>query len=802
MLSDLRFAFRSLLKTPGFTAIALLTLALGIGVNTSMFSVLNALLLHSPLYPEPDRLLRVYRSTPSSQLDSHSAPNFLDLQARTKSFEHLAAFARRNSNLAEPGQPAEPLPGLGVSGDFFATLGVQPLLGRTITAEDDRDGAERVVVLTEPFWRQRFASDPGMLGRQIRLDGNPVTVIGVMPAGTEDRLIWGGISLWRPLAFDKETLESRGGHWLSIIGRLRSGVDSPAALSELGTHFADLARAHPEVNSRATVQIAPFVRSMQDDKTRVLSLFSMGLAGCVMLIACVNLANLLFARNVLRTREHAIRAALGATRGRLIRQSLTESLLLALVGGALGLFVAVWSNAALGSRLMVGGQPFTLGLDWDVAGFAFVVATVSAAAFGLLPALLVSRTDVNDALKQGARGSTSGAHHRLRQGLIVVEIALALVLLSGAGFFSHGLDRFLTRDQGWQPAGLLTARIRIPVAKYPNDAAITAFHERLKDRLAALPGVEQVSLSRTLPFYGFGWGQRYIIEGRAPLEPGTEPLRDVNLVSPDYFQTLGITLLAGRTFTPADLTGPMRTVIAESMARSLWPGESALGKRIAHPLRPTEWQEVVGVVRDVRFASNLENPANRFQTYRLLGRETDNDGFLAFRSSVPPSTLADAVRQTIASLDHEVSVQNILPATQLVAQHTANYTLISWILAGFAGLGLLLATIGLYGLISGQVAERTNEIGIRMALGADLRAILRLVLGRGLRLTALGVVLGLAGSWWVATLLRSIIPALPAAEPGTALLITVVLLATAILACWLPARRAARIDPLTAIRAE
>ncbi|WP_438483112.1 ABC transporter permease [Oleiharenicola lentus] len=799
-MNDFRFALRSLLKTPAFTLIALITLALGIGANTSMFSVLNALLLHRPSYFEPDRLLRIYRTTPSSQLGPQSAANFIDFQAQAKTFSQLTAISKGLSNFAHAGQPAELVPGLLVSGNFFTTLGVQPLLGRALTPEDDRAGQEKVIVLSEPFWRQRFAANPEVIGQQVRIDGELVSVVGVMPAGVEDRLVWENVSTWRPLAFSDETLRDRGGHWLSVIGRLQPHATSVEAFAELSALAAEIARLHPQTNAQAGVNVAPFLRSMQDGKTRTLSLFAMSLAGCVLLIACVNLANLLFARNVIRAREHAIRAALGATRFRLIRQSLAESIVLAAVGGALGLLIATWGNAALGTHLMVADQPMELKLDWRIIGFAVAAASFAAISFGLLPALLASRTDVNDALKQGTRGSTSATHHRLRHGLIVVEVALALVLLSGAGFFIRGLDRFFMRDHGWQPAGLLTANLRLPAAT--TEAELVSFYERLQPKLEALPGVEKVSLSRTLPFYGFGWGQRFIVEGQPALVAGSEPMRDVNLVAPTYFDTLGITLIDGRAFNSSDLTGPMRTVIGESMARKYWPNESAIGKRIAHPNRPTEWQEVIGVVRDLKFASSLENPGKRFQTYRLLTRETDNSLSIALRSELEPAALAATLRRTVAEASPEATINNIMPALQVVELNTANYTLIGWILTAFALLGLGLAAIGLYGVISGYVAQRTTEIGIRMALGAEIRDVLRLVLGQGLRLAALGIVLGLVGVWWVASLLSTLIPALPAAEPITALAVTGALLATASLACWLPARRAASINPITAMRAD
>jgi putative ABC transport system permease protein len=801
-MHDLKFAFRQLLKNRGFTIIAVITLALGIGANTLMFGVLNSLLLHQPPYPETDSLVRVFRTGPTYRYAPHSPANFLDFQAQTKSFSELAAYGGTSVNLAEAGQPAVQLPGLRVSGNFFAALGVQPALGRFITAEDDRPGSAPVVVLSDPAWRQYFAADPTIVGRPVRLDGQSVTVLGVMPAGFDDRLVWGRVSVWCPLAFGNEDRQNRGGNFLSLIGRLRPGVTSAVALAEMQTIGAALAATYPETNAQTGINLVGFVRSTQDKTVRLLSLFAMGLAACVLLIACANLANLLFARNVLRHREHAIRAALGASRARLILQSLTESLLLALGGGGLGLLLTVWGNQILGTQLRLAGQDgIALALDWRVAGFAFGIAVLAAVGFGLVPALLASRTEVGDALKQGTRGSTSGAHQRLRHALIVSGVALAVVLLSGAGFFIRGLDRFASRDHGWRTTSLLTASLSLPGVKYENDTAIAAFYDRLLARLMALPGVEQAALARSLPFHGFGWGQRFVVEGQPLPKPGTEPMRDVNGVTPGYFDAMGIGLVAGRVFAATDLNGPVRTIISESMATRLWPGGSALGKRIAHPV-DHEWQEVIGVVRDVKFASNLESNGGAFQTYRLLAREPDNSISIVLRCTAPPGTLTEALRRTVAELDPELPVSGISPAVQVIEQNLSKYALTGWMLLGFALLGLLLAVVGIYGIIAGFVAQRTNEIGIRMALGAQMRDVLRLVLGQGLRLALLGCVIGLAGAWWVARLLQSIVPALPPSEPLMAAGIALLLLATALLASWLPARRAARVDPMVALRSE
>ncbi len=803
MLSDLRFACRQLTKTPGFTIVALLTLALGIGLNTSMFSVLNRMLLHTPAYPEPDRLIRVFRTGPTFQFGPHSPANFIDYRAQAKSFQYLDVYNRDSTNLSADGQPAEQLPCLYVTGTFFSQFGVAPALGRFIAPDDDVEGRGKVVVLSDATWRERFGADPAIIGRTVRLDSEPVTVIGVMPPGFDDPLVWGKLAVWRPMAFDQGSRENRGGNWLSMIGRLQPGVTAAAAQAELGAICANLAAAYPGTNARTGMTVMPFLRSVQDNTGRTVALFAMGLAGCVLLIACANLANLLFARNVARHREHAVRTALGASRARLVRQSLTESLVLALLGGALGLLVALWGNAYLGTQLRAANQnTLEVALDWRVAGFAAAVSLAAGAGFGLLPALLASRVDVNDALKQGTRGSTSSAHHRIRHGLIVAEVALALVLLSGAVFFLRGLDRFLHRDHGWTTVGLLTADLGLPEVRYKDDDQLRAFYDRLEARLHALPGVEQVALSRSLPYFGFQWGQRFIVEGAAPLPAGSEPGRDVNAVSPGYFTAMGIPLKAGRDFTPDDLKGPMKTIISESMARQYWPGQSAVGKRIAHPLSPTEWQEVIGVVGNITFTSTLDNAGTRPQTYRLLAREPDRGVSLVLRCAAPPDTLVDALRRAVAEIDPEVPVNNLKPATKVVEQSLANYQLTGRLLGGFALLGLLLAVIGIYGVISGFVALRTAEIGIRMALGAQVRDVLRLVLNQGLRLTLLGTVLGLGGSWWIARFLRTVMPAMPTSEPVTALAVAFILLAAALFACWLPARRATKVDPLIALRTE
>ncbi|MES2697128.1 MAG: ABC transporter permease [Verrucomicrobiota bacterium] len=795
-------SLRRLLATPGFTFTALLTLALGIGLNTSMFSVLNELMLRSLAYPESERLVRVYRTAPQSQSWPHAPANVLDYQAENKVFSHLAALRWTNYSLSAPGQPAERFRAMEVSANFFPTLGVAPLLGRVFTAEEDRPGNDRVVVLTHASWLARFGGDPDIVGRDIRLNSEPVTVIGIMPPGYEDRLIWSRIEAWRPIAFTDEQRATRTTNYIHLVGRLSAGVSINQAQASLDVLALQLATHHSHMTGERLMSLA---RSSQNDTGQRMTWFIVGLAGFVLLIACANLASLQFARTAARTREFAIRSALGASRLRLMRDLLSETLLLGLGGGALGLLVATWGNDFLSRRLLIGTTPgLALPIDFKLLGFALAVSLLVGLAFGVLPAWLASRPDVNETLKQNTRGGTaSRAQHRLRQALIVSEIALALVLLAGAGFFVRGIQRFADREVGWRPDGLLTGYIALSSTKYPDDARRRAFHEQLQEKLAALPGVERVALANTLPTWGFSGSANIVVEGRPAPAPGQASLAYSTPISGSFFETLGIPLVAGRTFGAADRAdSPRVIVINETMARTLWPGESALGKRIGSPGDEPEWREIVGVVRDIRVAGHIGTPETSFQMYRSLTQTPVSYVTLALRTHAPPETLAAAVRQIVASIDPDQPIHDIATVRLEIDRSLANLALTGWLLTAFALLGVGLAALGIYGLISGSVIQRTHEIGIRLALGAQLRDILALFVGQGLRLTLAGTLLGLAGAFAIARLLQAIIPEIPPAESLTFATITVLLVATALLASYLPARRAAKVSPLTALRAE
>lgn len=803
---EIRHTVRSLLRTPGFTAVAVLTLALGIGVNTAAFSVLNALLLHLPPYPEPDALLRLYRTTPRGHSGSTSPANFLDYRARNSVFADLAAVRFTDFNLGEPGQPTDRIRGMSVTADFFSLLRIAPQLGRTFTAEEDRPGGNEVVIISHHTWQQRFAGDPAIVGRAVRIDGESVTIVGVMPARFDDRHLWGEVAAWRPMRLPEIAHVDRENTYLRVIARLKPGVTRAQAQAEMSLLSERLALAYPATNTALGVRLESLVRSAQDADWRRITWLVVGLAGFVLLIACANLANLQFARNAARAREHAVRAALGASRAHLMRIVLGESILLALVGGAAGLVLALWASELAGRTFALGEQAgLDIPLDRRVLGFTFVVSILTGGGFGLLPAWLASRANVGDALKQGGRGFTaSRAQHRVRHALIVAEVALALVLLAGAGFFVRGLQRVVARDAGWNADHVLTASLSLRGAGYTTTAGRSAFYRQLHERLQALPGAEQVAITTSPPTAGYDTGNSFVVEGLPPPAPGRQSVADVAAVTPGYFATLGLRLLHGRDFTAHDQTGnPAVVVINETMARQFWPGENPVGKRIGgatpHMENP---REIIGVVSDARSAATLDDRGGRFQFYRSLYQWSFNSAVVVLRSRHAPEAVAQDLRRALAELDPDQAIYHVTTARHEIDRRLSSIGVAAQALVGFALLGLLLAAVGIYGVIANSVVLRTNEIGIRMALGAQAREIRGLIVGGGLRLTLLGVAVGIAGSFGIARLLGAISPEFGSFGLGLTAGVTLFLVAVAWLACWLPARRATHLDPLTALRAE
>jgi putative ABC transport system permease protein len=795
-MTNLKFAIRQLLKNPGFAAVAVLTLALGIGVNTSMFSGLHGLLLPELEYPESERLVRVFYTSPHSQRWPHSPANFLDQREQAGVFEAMAATTFRSYNLSEPGQPAEQLRAVLATAELIPMLGIQPQLGRAFLPEEDQPGRNNVVILNHTFWLDRFAADPNILGRPLRLDGETVTVIGVMPAHFRDRQQWGTVDLLRPMGFTAEQRQARGNNYLDVFARLKPGVSLAQGNAALETLAARLRQEHPDSNAGSGFRLVSLAKSRMDPRGQIMLWLIMGLAGFVLLIACANLANLQFARTAMRSRELAIRGALGARRSRLLFQLLTESLLLAALGGLLGLVLAHWANLWITRELTEDGRPLVaLEIGLHVFGFALLATTFSGLAFGLVPAWLASRMDLNTALKQGARGTGNDrSQHRLGHSLIVAQVALALMLLAGAGLVISGLRSFGVRDPGWRIDGLHAGYLTLPAGKYPDGETRSAFVARLQEKLASLPGVEQAAIASSLPISSFRSHTGLTVEGEP--EFGQPRLRSLSFVSPNYFATLGIRLVEGREFTEADTVGrPEVVIVNEATARAYWPNDSAVGKRIG---TSGAWQEIVGVVGDVQAATDAGEPATRFQSYRPLAQDSQGGLVVAVRGAVT----ADTLRRAVAELDPDLPLSEAGSVRTVVGRFLDQVAVAGWLLGAFAGLGLFLAALGTYGVIAGYVGQRTNEIGLRMALGARIADVLWLVLGRGLRLTAVGLGLGLVGSIGLSRVLVSLAPGLKSNGPAVLFIVSGLLLLVAFIACWLPARRASRVNPMLALRSE
>jgi predicted permease len=800
---DVRHSLRTLWKNKGFTAVAVLTLALGIGVNTAMFSVLNTFLFRSLPYPESDRLVRIFRTSPHSDSWPFSTANFFDQHDQNTVFEKMTAYTFTSRNLAEQGQTAERLLGLAATADFFPVLNVAPALGRTFKPEEFEPGTDNVVILTDRLWARRFGSDPNIIGRRIQLDGKTVEVIGVMPPGFDHPILWGPIDLWQPLAFDKEGRANRNTNFLSEFGRLKPGVTIKQAEQSMITLVGNIGKQN-SMGEGESVRLEPLQRSMSDDIGRTVMWFTFGLAGFVLLIACANLANLQLVRTAARSRELAVRAALGAARWRLLRHSLTESIVVALIGGVISLVIAIWGVQFISNRLFDGLPGASVQLDYKVFGFALLVSVVTGVLFGTVPAWFASRPDLNLALRENSRGSTAGrSQHRLRHTLIVGEVAFAMVLLAAAGLFLRGLHRFINADPGWRVDGVVTAQMSLRGEKYKEDKQRVDFLNQLESRLRSLPGVQHAAFGVSHPVYGFNSSNSFLVEGRPQPPPEKMPEIFVESVSTDYFEALGARLLEGRTFNANDTADhPPVVIINETTARTFWPNESPIGKRVSDAGEKRTLAEVVGVVNDIAFPGGLGEPYTRFESFVPMTQATPDYLTLVLRTSTNADAFGNTLRNAVAELDPNLPVYRIRTAQQAVDQGLGSISLLGSLLGAFAFVGLMLAAIGIYGVVSYTVVQRTGELGIRMALGAQSRDVLWLVLGKGAVLVLIGTVLGGVSAYGVSRLLISLIPSLPTRSPMVLVLTGVVLVAVALLACYIPARRATRVDPLVALKTE
>jgi putative ABC transport system permease protein len=797
---DLRFGARMLLKNPGFTLIVLLTLALGIGANTAIFSVVNAVMLRQLPFANADRLVRLNESNPERGWPTFSAshPNFLDWRARNQSFEAMAATGGASFNLSAGGE-VEVVRGAAITADFLPVLGVAPALGRNFLPEEDRPGgATRVALFTHGFWQRRFGGDPAIVGKTLTINDNPFTVVGVLP----ESFTWGaGNELFTPLAPDPA--RSRGDHRLLVIGRLKPGVTWERALADLNAIAQQLAQQYPESNKGWSVTGQRFYDWIVPEQSRRALLVFAGAVIFVLLIACSNVANLLLARAAARQKEMAIRLALGAGRGRIIRQLLCEALLLALVAGALGLLVAVWTVDALKTMNPTALPRLDeLSVDGRVLAFSLLISLTTGLLFGLFPALQASRPDVHETLKEGARsGDGASGRQRVRGALVIAEVALSVTLLIGAGLLLRSFAKLQDVKLGFAPENLLTMRISLPRNRYPGDQEAWAFYTRLLEEVKALPGVRDAALTSLVPFGGGGTAGEVQIPGRAAAPDGSQPSAAWRVVSPGYLRTLGVPL-RGRDFDERDTAASQPvTIISEEMARRYWPGEDPLGKPVTLRSLGNRTYTIIGIAGDIR-SFGPENEPGPMSYVSTAVFPLAIQSSLVVRTGAEPAAQTAAVRGVLRSMDATVPVFNIQTVEQLLYDSLGSRRFNMFLLGSFAGVALLLASVGLFGVMAYLVSQRTREIGIRLALGARPRDVFRLVIGRGMLLASVGAAVGLVAAFGLARYLETLLFQI---EPTDALAFTVapaLLLGVALLACYAPARRATKVDPMIALKCE
>ena len=800
MLQDIRFGIRMLLKSPGFTALALVTLALGIGANTTIFSIVNSVLLRPLPYEQPERIVQLADSTPvrAGQIPI-SFPKFTFLQQQARSFSALGAvgFARFQVTGPAPAAPAE-IQGARVSIDFFRTFGAKPAAGRTFLEDEERPGGNSVAVISYGLWQNRFNGDPGVIGRNIGVDGSTAAVIGVMPAGFE---FPSGVEIWVPRVSEHSSLTrlqiQNGAGYLMLWGRLADGANIQRAQAEAETISRRYDKAHPGFGDIGRgVKILPLRESLVSDVRQTL-LVLLGAVAFVLLIASANVANLLLARAIARQKEVAIRASLGASRRRLLVQFLTESVLLATLGAGLGLLLSVWSIrlvTQMGSRLLPHADEIRL--DSTVLLFTAAAGLLSAILFGFGPAMHSARIDLNEALKSSNRTVAGGG--RLRSVMIVSEVALAMILLTGAGLLLRSFLSLESVDPGFRPANLLTARISLPPGRYPLPAQRSAFFDRVLERVAAMPGVSSAAVASALPINGRNIAYFFNIEGRPKLESSKAPVVWLHSVSPGYFETMGIPVLSGRTLTGADnAAAPLVGVINQTMARRHWPNEDPIGKRIVYS-REALTLEIVGVAADIKIAG-LDSPAPYEQLWVPYRQKPWLTMFVVTRS---PVSMASAIRHEVLTIDQDQPVTNVQTMHEVISDSLSEPRLRTALIGSFAALALILAMIGIGGVVAWSVSQRTNEIGIRMALGARPSDVLTMIARQAFIMIGTGQLLGLAGAFALTRVLSTFLFGVSPEDPMTFGAVIVLLAAVALFACVVAARRALRIDPVDALRLE
>lgn len=796
IFKDIQYAFRMMLKHRSFTIVALLALALGIGANTAIFSVVNGVLLRPLPYQSPEQLVTILHEDTAPVAPS----NYLDLKKQSQSFESMAAAQMWGPNLTGRDQP-EHLRGLQLSANMFHLLGVNPVLGRTFTTGEDQPGNDRVVVLSNRLWQRRFGADQNIVGQQLTLDGASYMVIGVMPPQFQFAPFWAtNTELWVPLNLAAR-INDRDGQSLRVFGRLKTGVTREQAQAETSTIFSRLEQQYPESNKGLTLGVDSLHEKVVG-KTRTALLILLGAVGFVLLIACANVANLLMTRATARQKEIALRTALGASRGRIARQLLTESVVLALVGGGLGLLLGVFGVKML-VHLVPENLPRmqTIGIDFYVLGFTLLLSVVTGFLFGLAPILQIRKASFNAALKDGGWGSTEGRRRSLgRRSLVVSEVALALMLLIGGGLLVRSFMRLVSVDPGFNPHNVLTMTISLAGSAHKSGPEKAAFFQQLIDRVDSLPGVQSASAINHLPLAGDLWTLGFTIEGRPAPLPGESQGAAYRIVRPAYFQTMGATLLNGRDFTTRDNDkSPGVVIVNESLARRYWPNETAIGKRIT--VADDGLREIVGIVKDAKqgdwaaaakpevYLPHLQAPSPRGMT-------------LVVRGSSNPLSLVGPVQNAVWSIDKDLPVSEIMTMDDVVSDAVGPQRFNTILLGLFSGVALILAVVGIYGVLSDSVTARTHELGVRMALGAQASDVLKMIVRQGMVLVAIGIAVGLGGAYLLTQLLSTLLYEVSTTDRVTFVAVPIALAAVALGACLIPARRATKVDPLVALRYE
>ncbi|MEK6322886.1 MAG: ABC transporter permease [Acidobacteriota bacterium] len=800
LLQDTRYGARMLRKSPGLTSVAVLSLSLGIGAISTIFSFVNGIMLRPLPYPEWERLVLLDETALKRGITSMgvSFPNFVDWRQQNHVFEDIAAYTTGGFAIAGGAEP-EQLKGGFISHGLFEILGVAPIQGRTFTADEDRPDHDQVVILSHGLWQRRFGSDPNVIGQTVLLNNRSRTVIGVMPPGFQFPEV---AEAWGPLALDTKSW-TRNDHGLEAIARLKPGVTLEQAQAEMTTVAANIEEQNPVTNEGMSVGLTSLRAGLVGDYRNAL-LILLGVVGFVLLIACVNVANLLLARSTARQKEIAIRAALGANRRRIFRQLLTESLLLGLISGAIGLVLALWGMDLLLAAIPI-DIPFWMKFDLDARVLFFTAgcSLLTGFVFGTVPAIQASNPDLNETLKEGGRGSAGGPRHRLRSLLVVAEIALSLVLLVGAGLMMRSFISLQNVDAGLNPEGVLTMNVGLPGAKYREPEKRLAFFRQLMERVRALPGVQSAGAVSGLPLSGNNWGRSLTVEGRPVLSVGEAPMINHSVITPNYFGSMGIPILSGRDFSETDTRdAPKVTIIDERLAREYWPGDNPLGKRIRFgpPEANEPWHTIVGVVREVKH--DRLNASTRKTVYLTLPQIPIGGMSLAIRTGSRPENLIAAVRGQVREIDPDLPVTRVMPMTEVVSRSVWQPRLYTALFGVFAAVALILATVGIYGVMSYSVTQRTREIGLRIALGAQRQDVLKLVVGQGIVLASIGVVVGLAAALALTRLMSSLLFGVTATDPITFVAVSVLLAGVALAACFVPARRAAKVDPMVALKYE